>query len=261
VRTLLMNAPRLRAKNESMRPEIPIFGARHANVPEPVAETDKATTDTNATTPTCIRIGIVDDHSVVRAGLERLFLSHPGFAVAATASNARDALALAKSRKLDVLVLDVVLGQESAVDVLESIASKAPEIATVVYSGYPEQQFALPLIRLGARAYVDKAAPVAELVKACQTVASGSTFFSKRVQALLWANVDQSAASGIAGLTAREFQVFLRLASGQTVTEIAKALSLTDVTISSHRARLLEKLKLSSNSHLTRYAIDNHFLS
>lgn len=214
-----------------------------------------------AVAPACIRVGIVDDHSVVRAGLERLFLSHTGFSVAATASNARDAMALARSRKLDVMVLDVVLGHESAVDVLECTAAQASETATVVYTGYPEEQFALPLIRLGARAYVDKAAPVAELIQAVQAVAGGSTFFSKRVQALLWASVDQRAASGIAGLTAREFQVFLRLASGQTVTEIAKALSLTDVTISSHRARLLEKLQLSSNSHLTRYAIDNHFLT
>jgi len=225
----------------------------------PWAETDEAAA---AATPASIRLGIVDDHSVVRAGLERLFLSHPGFSVVATAGNARDALALARSRKLDVMVLDIVLGQESAMDVLERAAVMAPGTATVVYSGYPEEQFALPLIRLGARAYVDKAAPVAELIEAVRVVAGGSTYFSKRVQALLWANADQSsAASGIAGLTAREFQVFLRLASGQTVTEIAKALSLTDVTISSHRARLLEKLKLSSNSHLTRYALDNHFLT
>lgn len=212
-------------------------------------------------TPACVRVGIVDDYSVVRAGLERLFLSHPGFSVVATAGNAADALALASSGKLDVMVLDIVLRHESAMDVLERMAAAAPGLATVIYSGYPEQQFALPLIRLGARAYVDKAAPVAELVQAVQAVAGGSTFFSRRVQAMLWASVNQAAASGIAGLTPREFQVFLRLASGQTVTEIAKALSLTDVTISSHRARLLEKLQLSSNSHLTRYAIDNHFLS
>ena len=96
--------------------------------------------------------------------------------------------------------------------------------------------------------------------KAVQAVAGGATFFSKPVQALLWASVNQGAPSGIAGLTAREVQVFLRLASGQTVSEIAKALSLTDVTISSHRAHVLEKLQLTSNSHLTRYAIDNHFL-
>lgn len=207
-----------------------------------------------------IRVGIVDDHNVVRAGLERLFLSHPGFVVVATAGTARDALAMARAHKPDVLVLDIVLGQETAMDVLEFLAAKVPEAAAVIYSGYPEQQFALPLIRLGARAYVDKAAPVAELVKAVEAVAGGATFFSRPVQALLWASVNQGAPSGIAGLTAREFQVFLRLASGQTVTEIAKALSLTDVTISSHRAHVLEKLKLSSNSHLTRYAIDNHFL-
>jgi two-component system invasion response regulator UvrY len=211
--------------------------------------------------PARIRVGIVDDYSVVRAGLERLFQSHPGFSVVALAGNAADALALAKSGKLDVMVLDIVLRHESAMDVLARMASLAPDMATVIYSGYPEQQFALPLIRLGARAFVDKAAPVGEVVKAARVVAGGATYFSKRVQAMLWASVDGATATGIAGLTAREFQVFLRLASGQTVTEIAKALSLTDVTISSHRARVLQKLKLSSNSHLTRYAIDNHFLS
>jgi DNA-binding NarL/FixJ family response regulator len=224
----------------------------------PVETTDAAAP---RDTPARVRVGIVDDYSVVRAGLERLFLSHPGFSVVAMAGNAADALALAQSGKLDVMVLDIVLRHESAVDVLERMATAAPGMATVIYSGYPEQQFALPLIRLGARAYVDKAAPVAELVKAVRAVAGGSTYFSKRVQAMLWASVNQANVSGIAGLTVREFQVFLRLASGQTVTEIAKALSLTDVTISSHRARVLEKLKLSSNSHLTRYAIDNHFLS
>ena len=207
-----------------------------------------------------IRVAIVDDHNVVRAGMERLFLSHSGFMVVGTAGTARDALAIGKAHKPDVMVLDIVLGQESAMDVLELLAASVPQTAAVIYSGYPEQQFALPLIRLGARAYVDKAAPVAELVDAVQAVAGGATFFSKAVQALLWASVNQGAPSGIAGLTAREFQVFLRLASGQTVTEIAKALSLTDVTISSHRAHVLEKLQLTSNSHLTRYAIDNHFL-
>jgi len=210
--------------------------------------------------PACIGLGIVDDHSVVRAGLERLFMTYPGFSVVGTAGTAGDAKAMAIAHKPDVLVLDIVLGQESAIDVLEFLAAKIPDTAAVIYSGYPEQQFALPLIRLGARAYVDKAAPVAELVKAVQAVAEGATFFSKPVQALLWNSVNQSAPSGIAGLTAREFQVFLRLASGQTVTEIAQALSLTDVTISSHRAHVLEKLQLTSNSHLTRYAMDNHFL-
>jgi two-component system invasion response regulator UvrY len=228
--------------------------------PTPDREAGKTTSGASA----CIRVGIADDYGVVRAGLEQLFTAYPGFRVVATVANAQDALALALSRKLDVLVLDIVMGHENAVDVLEQIAASAPDMATVIYSGYPEQQFALPLIRLGARAYVDKCAPVIDLIKAVRAAATGATFFSEKVQAMLWRTIDQpgtSGASGIAGLTAREFQIFLRLASGQTVTQIASALSLSDVTVSSHRARLLQKLKLSSNSHLTRYAIDNHLLS
>jgi two-component system invasion response regulator UvrY len=210
--------------------------------------------------PARIRIGIADDYGVVRAGLEQLFEGCPGFSVVGTAGNTRDALALAMSHKLDVLVLDIVMGRENAVDVLERMVAGAPGMATVIYSGYPEQQFALPLIRLGARAYVDKSAPVSELVKAVRAVAGGATYFSHKVQGMLWRTLDQAGTTGISGLTAREFQIFLRLASGQTVTQIASALSLSDVTISSHRARLLQKLQLSSNSHLTRYAIDNRFL-
>ncbi|WP_431097338.1 response regulator transcription factor [Polaromonas aquatica] len=207
------------------------------------------------------RIAIVDDHSMVRAGMEALFLGCPDLCVVATGGNPHDALALASSQELDVMVLDIVMRQESAVDVLGKIASAAPHMGTVIYSGYPEQQFALPLIRLGARAYVDKSAPLHELVDAVRAVAYGSTYFSKRVQSMLWAALDTATPSGTAGLTPREFQIFLRLASGQTVTEIAAALRLTDVTVSSHRARVLQKLKLSSNSHLTRYAMDHHFLN
>jgi DNA-binding NarL/FixJ family response regulator len=207
------------------------------------------------------RIAIVDDHTVVRAGMEALFLDCPDLRVVATGANTHDALALANSRELDVMVLDIVMRHESAVDVLEKIAATAPNMGTVIYSGYPEQQFALPLIRLGARGYVDKSAPVHELVDAVRAVAEGSTYFSKQVQSMLWAAIDTAAPPGIAGLTPREFQIFLRLAGGQTVTEIAAALRLTDVTVSSHRARVLQKLKLSSNSHLTRYAIDHHFLN
>jgi two-component system invasion response regulator UvrY len=209
----------------------------------------------------CTRIAIVDDHSAVRAGMEALFLGCPDLCVVAKGGNPRDALALASTGELDVMVLDIVMRHESAADVLGKIVAAAPHMGTVIYSGYPEQQFALPLIRLGARAYVDKSAPLHELVDAVRAVAHGSTYFSKRVQSMLWAAVDTAAPSGIAGLTAREFQIFLRLASGQTVTGIAAALRLTDVTVSSHRARVLQKLKLSSNSHLTRYALDHHFLN
>jgi two-component system invasion response regulator UvrY len=147
------------------------------------------------------------------------------------------------------------------VDVLERIVASAPGLTVVIFSAYPERQYALPMIRLGARAYVDKAAPVLDIVKAVRAVASGRTFFSARVQALLSEAVSQDRGPAASTwLTAREFQIFLRLAAGETVSGIAAALSLSEVTISSHRSRVLQKLGLSTNSHLTRYAIEHHFL-
>ena len=87
-----------------------------------------------------IRVAIVDDHNVVRAGMERLFLSHSGFMVVGTAGTARDALAIGKAHKPDVMVLDIVLGQESAMDVLELLAASVPQTAAVIYSGYPDRK-------------------------------------------------------------------------------------------------------------------------
>jgi two-component system, NarL family, invasion response regulator UvrY len=208
-----------------------------------------------------IRIGIVDDYSVVRAGLERLFSRYADLSVVASAGDGREALELVLAHELDVLILDIAMPGESAVDVLERIVSSAPQVKVLIFSGYPEQQYALPMIRLGAHAYVDKASPLPDIVEAVRVVASGRTYFSANVHALMSEAAGKNAvADASPGLTAREFQIFLRLAAGETVTEIAAALSLSDVTISSHRSRLLQKLKLSTNSHLTRYAIENHYL-
>ena len=207
-----------------------------------------------------IKVGIVDDYGVVRAGLERLLARYSDMRLVATADNGRDAVDMVATHKIDVLILDIAMPEESAVDVMERLVAAAPDVQILIFSGYPEQQYALPMIRLGARAYVDKASPLQEIVEAVRAVAAGRTHFSPRVHALLAAAAQGDNVEAGLGLTAREFQIFLRLAAGETVTQIAAALSLSDVTISSHRSRLLKKLKLSTNSHLTRYAIENHFI-
>ena len=209
-----------------------------------------------------IRVGIVDDYDVVRAGLERLFARYDDLCVVAAAKNGLQALELVSHHELDVLILDISMPGHGAVDVLEQILSSQPDIKILIFTGYPEQRYALPMIRLGARGYVDKAAPLLDIVEAVRVVAAGRSYFSSQVRELMAEAVRPGAMPGEGvDLTAREFQIFLRLAAGETVTEIARALSLSDVTISSHRSRLLNKLKLSSNSHLTRFALENHFLN
>jgi len=208
-----------------------------------------------------IKIGIVDDHPLVLSGLAELFTHYPDLLVVGAAGNAREALELVRKHTLDVLVLDIAMPGESGVDVLGRIVARAPDAKVLVFSSYSEQQYAMPMIRLGARAYVDKASPVLDIVDAVRTVASGCVYLSPGVLAhLAEASKQDPGADEIAKLTAREFQIFLRLAAGQSVTAIAAALSLSDVTISAHRSRLLKKLNLSSNSHLTRYALENDLL-
>ncbi len=211
--------------------------------------------------PNPIRVAVADDYSIVRAGLRSLLEHEPDMRLIASSNCGGSALELARTYPLDVLVLDIAMPGKGAIDVLESIHSIAPHVGVVIFSAYPERQFALPMVRLGARAYVDKACAPSELVNAIRAVAGGHTYFSDDVRSLMAESAERGAGGGSADLTPREFQIFLRLAAGETVSQIAAALSLSEVTISSHRARLLKKLHLSSNSHLTRYAVENHFMN
>jgi two-component system invasion response regulator UvrY len=208
-----------------------------------------------------IRVGVVDDYDIVRVGLEKLFMQQAQISLVATARDGLEALDLVVQHRPDVLVLDIAMPGCGAVDILEKLIAARPEVKVLIFTGYPEQRYALPLARLGASGYLDKAAPLEEIIRAVKAVAEGGTYFSPRIESLI-KRVELSRAPGgdSPNFTAREFQIFLRLAAGDTVRDIALALGLSDVTISSHRARLLRKLKLSSNSHLTRYAVENGFL-
>ncbi len=208
-----------------------------------------------------VRVAVVDDYDIVRLGLAKLLQRQPDIRLVATARNGREALELVEKHALDVLILDIAMPDCGAVDIVQQLTQTHPEVKVLIFTGYPEKRYAAPLARLGAHGYLDKTAPVGEVVNAVKILASGRTYFSRSAESIL--NKTSGAATGEnedPGLTVREFQIFLRLAKGETVTDIANALGVSDVTISSHRARLLQKLKLNTNSHLTRYAIEKGFL-
>lgn len=208
-----------------------------------------------------IRVGVVDDCDIVLVGLKKLFDRHEDIRLVATARNGHEALALVHSHELDVLVLDIAMPGCGAVDVLEQLIAARPQVKVLIFTGYPEQRYAVPLARLGASGYLDKASPLADIIGAVRIISEGRKFFSARVEALTnQAGSPRAPGEHGPNLTTREFQIFLRLAAGDTVRNIALDLGLSDVTISSHRARLLRKLKLSTNSHLTRYAVENGYL-
>jgi len=205
-----------------------------------------------------IRIGIVDDHAVVRAGLKQFLGDEVDLRVTGEASDGAGALRLAQQGEVDVLVMDLAMPDQSGVDALAAIKARFPDLPVLILSGYPETHYATTLLRQGASGYLNKECDPEEIAKAIRTVALGRRYMTPAVADLL---VDQMTGTGERplheGLSERELQVFLRLAQGQTVGQMAEAMNLSVKTVSTYRTRVLEKLKLRTNSDLTYYALKN----
>jgi DNA-binding NarL/FixJ family response regulator len=205
-----------------------------------------------------IRIGIADDHAIVRAGLRRFLSDNVDLRVTGEACNGREALELARGGDVDVLLMDISMPDQSGVDALVAIKARFPDLPVLVLSGFPESHYATTLLRQGASGYLNKECDPEEIATAIRTVFRGRKYISAAVAELL--------ADGLAGdgdkpaheqLSERELQVFLRLAQGETIGNMAKAMFLSVKTVSTYRTRVLEKLKLASNSDLTYYALKN----
>jgi DNA-binding NarL/FixJ family response regulator len=205
-----------------------------------------------------IRIAIVDDHAVVRAGLRQYFAEQTDFSVVAEACNGREALDIVRKGGVDVVLLDISMPDQSGVDALAAIRARAPELPVLILSGYAEEHYATTLLRQGASGYLNKDCDPEEIVRAIRTVARGRKYIT--------AGVAERLADGLGGggdkapheqLSERELQVFLRLAQGETIGHMAESLSLSVKTVSTYRTRVMEKMGLASNSDLTYYALKN----
>lgn len=204
-----------------------------------------------------IRVGIVDDHAIVRAGLRQFLAEQVDLRVTGEACNGQEALDLVRGGDIDVLLLDLSMPGHGGVDALAAIHARAPALPVLILSGFPETHYATTLLRQGASGYLNKECDPEEIVKAIRTVALGRRYITPQVAELL--------ADGMLGgdklphetLSERELQVFLRLAQGETVGKIAESMFLSVKTVSTYRTRVLEKLSLGSNSDLTYYALKN----
>jgi len=205
-----------------------------------------------------IRIAIVDDHAIVRAGLRQFFADQPDFAVVAEAANGREALDIVRAGEIDVMVLDISMPEQNGVDTLAAIKLRAAELPVLILSGFPEAHYATTLLRQGASGYLNKDCDPEEIVKAIRTVFRGRKYISSGL-------AERLAEGLVAGgdkplheqLSERELQVFLRLAQGQTIGHLADDLSLSVKTVSTYRSRVMDKMGLESNSDLTYYALKN----
>ena len=208
-----------------------------------------------------IKVGIVDDHAIVRSGLKQFFSEQVDLRVAGEAASGREAIDLVRTHALDVLLLDLDMPGQSGIDALGMIKAKAEHVGVLVLSGYPEHQYAVPLIRNGASGYLNKACEPSEIATAIRRVAQGSRYITPAVAELLATQVITPPTSGLhEQLSARELQVFLKLAQRKTAGEVASELSLSAKTVSTYRARLMLKLQARSNSDLTYYALKHRLL-
>jgi DNA-binding NarL/FixJ family response regulator len=207
-----------------------------------------------------IKIAIVDDHAMVRAGLRQFFADQMDFAVVAEAANGREALDIVRKSEgeIDVIVMDISMPDQSGVDALAAIKARAPDLPVLILSGFPEEHYATTLLRQGASGYLNKDCDPEDIVKAIRTVYRGRKYIT--------AGVAERLAEGLSGrgdkplhenLSERELQVFLRLAKGETIGHMAVSMSLSVKTVSTYRTRVMEKMKLESNSDLTYYALKN----
>jgi DNA-binding NarL/FixJ family response regulator len=203
-----------------------------------------------------IRIAIVDDHAMVRAGLRQFFADQSDFAVVAEAANGREALDVVRHGGIDVLVMDISMPGQSGVDALVAIKARVPELPVLILSGFPEEHYATTMLRHGASGYLNKDCDPEEVVRAIRMVARGRKYITAGVaERLADALGDGAGKLPHEQLSERELQVFLHLAQGETIGHLAEALSLSVKTVSTYRTRVMEKMGLSSNSELTYYAI------
>jgi two-component system invasion response regulator UvrY len=208
-----------------------------------------------------IRIAIVDDHAIVRAGLRQFFADHTDLCVVAEASNGREALDIARAGGVDVMIMDLSMGDQGGVEALVAIKARSPDLPVLILSALPETHYATALLQQGASGYLGKDCDPENIVDAIRTVSRGRKYISPSVAEQL-ADALTGGGGGLEKtphqkLSQRELQVFLRLAAGEAVGNIAEHMSLSIKTVSTYRARIMEKLSLASNSDLTYYALKN----
>ncbi len=208
-----------------------------------------------------IRIFITDDHSLIREGFKKILNDEKDISIIGEAANAHTTMSFVIQNSIDVLILDLNLPDKSGLDLLKELKAIKPEIKILILSMHPEDRFAMRVLKAGASGYVTKESAGEELVKAIRKVYNGGKYVSESLAELLAFEIQGGGDRPVHEiLSDREFQVLQMIAGGKTLAEISELLSLAVTTVSTYRARILEKLNLHSNAELIHYAITNKLL-
>lgn len=210
-----------------------------------------------------MKILIADDHAIVRKGLIELLREEFSSLTVFEAVNSQEALNVISIEKPDVVLLDISMPGRNGIDTLKDIRARGIKTPVLMLSMHPEDQYAIRALKAGAAGFINKESATEELRTAIHKIISGKKYITPSVaEKLIDVNFgDTSDSPAHDSLSDREMQVLQKLASGNTVSDIAQELSLSVNTISTYRTRILEKLGLSNNAELTRYAIENQLVS
>jgi len=208
-----------------------------------------------------IRVLIADDHAVVRQGLKQILGDTPEMVVAGEATTGQEVLDKVRAEAWDVVILDISMPDHSGLDILKQLRSERPKLPVLVLSMHSEDQYAMRVLKAGASGYLTKDSAPDELVKAVRKVVSGGRYVSAFLAEKLAFEIGtDSNRLPHETLSDREFQVLRGIAAGKSVTEIAAELYLSPKTVSTYRARLLQKMNLTTNAELIHYAFQNHLI-
>ena len=209
-----------------------------------------------------MRILIADDHPFIRRGIKQIVADELPGSILGEAQNCPEVLQLVRNGAWDLVVLDLAMPGGDGLEVLRQIKASHPKLPVLVLTMHTEDQFGVLVMREGAAGYLTKRAAPDELVKAIRKISQGSKYITSTLAEKLAHEIDKGTDKPRHKLlSTREFQVFIQLASGRTVDEIAEELSISDKTVRQFRARLLRKMGLKNNVELARYAMQNDLVS
>src|SRR3954463_467363 len=208
-----------------------------------------------------VRIVVADDHTIVREGLKQILAGQPDFEVVAEAADGHEAMKRVRELDFDVLLLDMSMPGKSGVELIKQVKSEKPKLRILVLTMHEEHQYAVRAIRAGASGYLTKEGASSQLVTALRKVASGGAYISAEVAEQLALNAMPDSKGPLhERLSDREFQVFTMIAEGKSVSEIAERLNLSVKTVSTHKANVLQKMNMTTQGELIRYAIENNLV-
>lgn len=208
-----------------------------------------------------MKILICDDHKIVRDGLRQILMQLEGENSIIDTGDGNDAINLLKDDDFDIVILDISLPERSGLEILQSIKSRWPSINVLMLSMYPQEQYAIRALKLGASAYLTKDTASEELLLAVRKVSKGGKYISQSLAENFAHYIDkESYQQKHDTLSAREFEVMVKIANGKSLLEIGNELFISSKTVGTYRSRIMGKMELSKNSDLTKYCLENNLI-